>query len=136
MFNVGDKVRRKIGTGDCSTAIEGKTYTVFQHNNGYLAIGENMSSTAVWACNCYYNWELISSPEQNKGKGIIKMLNQMMKKLLDKDTKTLIKADYMNGDLLLTTKGKESLEAILFEANKIELVKQAEETIVEEKENK
>ena len=28
MFEEGDKVRRKTGTGDCSTALAGKTYTV------------------------------------------------------------------------------------------------------------
>jgi hypothetical protein len=38
--------------------------------------------------------------------------------------------------MALTEKGKEALNAILFTANKAELVKQAEEELKEEKENK
>lgn len=61
-------------------------------------------------------------------------LNSMMKRLLDKDTKTLIKSGFINGDLQLTQEGQEALSAILFEANKAELVNLAEEKIAEEKE--
>jgi hypothetical protein len=61
------------------------------------------------------------------------MLNNFMKKMLDKDTQTLIKAEYINGDLLLTQKGKEALDSINFQANKAELVKLAQEDLDEEK---
>ena len=60
-------------------------------------------------------------------------LNTMMKKLLDKDVRTLIKADYINGDLEFTDKGKEALFSILFTENKKELVILAQEFLKEEK---
>ena len=60
-------------------------------------------------------------------------LNSMMKKLLDKATKTLVKADYINGDLQLTPKGKEALDTLVFEQHKETLVKMAEEDLKEEK---
>ena len=86
-----------------------------------------------------HNLQLISStePQQEGGKGtIIMRLNTMMKKILDKDTKTLIKAGYLNGDLQLTETGRESLEALLVEEKKEALVKLAEETIEEQKSEK
>lgn len=54
-----------------------------------------------------------------------------MKKLLDKDTQTLVKAGYINGDLDLTPAGKLALYSILFEANKSALVEMAKEEIKE-----
>lgn len=60
-------------------------------------------------------------------------LNNMMKRLLDADTKKLIQAGLINGDLLLTEEGKQAIFAIILEANKKELVKLAEEIIEEEK---
>lgn len=68
--------------------------------------------------------------EQNKPE-TKKMLNHFMKKLLDKNTKTLIEAEFINGDLLPTSYGMEALNSILFEANKEALVKLAEEVIAE-----
>ena len=75
--------------------------------------------------------EKISQPKKNMNK-----LNSMMKRLLDKPSQTLYKAGFINGDLELTEKGADALRVILFDANKVELVKQAEEELKEEKENK
>ncbi len=72
-----------------------------------------------------------------KEKGFMKKLNTMMRKLLDVDTQTLVKAGYLNGDLELTEEGKEALFGILFVANKAELVASAQAVLDEEaKENK
>ena len=62
---------------------------------------------------------------------IMQKLNAMMRRLLDADTKKLIKAGLINGDLLLTDEGKESLTAIVFEKNKAELLILADEIIAE-----
>jgi len=60
-------------------------------------------------------------------------LNVMMKKLLDKDIQLLIKADYINGDLEPTVKGKAAIDALNFIDRKEELVVMAKEDIEEEK---
>lgn len=75
--------------------------------------------------------------ETYKKKSLAKRtMNTFKKALLGKDTKTLIRAGYMDDEsLTLTSKGTEALDFILFEANKAALVKSAEEKIKEE-ENK
>lgn len=78
---------------------------------------------------------LTLAPELNKGISKTMNLNSMMKRLLDASTKKLIKAGYIDGDLMLTEKGKLALFTILFAANKEELVKLAEEDLKEEKES-
>lgn len=72
----------------------------------------------------------------NKTSNVMQKLNLMFKKLVDKDVQTLYKAGFIDGDLLLTSEGRENLFAILFEANKAELVKLAEEKIAEEEKKK
>jgi len=69
----------------------------------------------------------------------MKKLSQMMKKLLDGETKTLIKAGYINGDLDLTNEGMRALLTILFmgEGIKAELTAMAQEELDEaDKKNK
>ncbi len=63
-------------------------------------------------------------------------LSTIAKRLLDADTKTLIKAGFLDTELRLTDKGKAELNAILFEANKTALVVAAQAVIDEAKENK
>jgi len=63
-------------------------------------------------------------------------LNTMMRRLLNADIKKLIKADLMNGDLLLTEEGKNALYALLVETYKKELVEIAKEIIQEKEEDK
>jgi hypothetical protein len=61
-------------------------------------------------------------------------LSALMKRILDKDTKTLIKAGFLDKNLELTKKGSDALEAILVEQNKEALVKLADVAIFEEEE--
>ncbi len=62
----------------------------------------------------------------------MKKLGNMMKKLLDSDTQTLVKARFINGDLEITDTGTRALIEILFTDKKTELVKLAQEQIDEE----
>jgi len=73
-----------------------------------------------------------SDEKPNKQRKIKMKLNIMMKKIFDKDIKTLIKADFIDGDLEFTETGKEALFAVLFELNKEALVVLAQEKIQEE----
>lgn len=65
-------------------------------------------------------------------KTTMEKLGVMMKKLLDADTQTLVKAGYINGDLDLTNEGKEMLWTMVFDANKTALVAAAQAKIDEE----
>ena len=56
----------------------------------------------------------------------------MLKRFLDKEAQILYKAGFLDGDLKLTTEGREALEAILLIATRAELVKAAQEVIDEE----
>jgi len=67
---------------------------------------------------------------------IMASLTNMMKKLLDKDTQVLVKAGYINGDLLLTEKGEEALFAVLFTQNKTDLVTLAQAELDEKEKSK
>lgn len=60
----------------------------------------------------------------------------MMKRLLDADTQTLVKAGLINGDLEMTSLGQQTLMAVLFDANKAALVKEAEQIISDEANDK
>ena len=72
--------------------------------------------------------------ETNKSKKtIMTKLNTMMKQLLDADTQTLVKAGYINGDLELTSEGRDALNGIVFQQNKAALVALAQEALDEEK---
>lgn len=69
--------------------------------------------------------EVITSVKTNK----MTTIGNMMKRLLDADTQTLVKAGYINGDLELTEAGKKALWAITFTLNKDALVKEAQEVL-------
>lgn len=75
------------------------------------------------------NIELLTNNKNN----FMTKLNSMMKKILDADTKKLIKAGLINGDLKLTPEGEESLMTVLFDAYKKDLIVMADEIINEEK---
>lgn len=128
-FNVGDKVRIK---NSCSGAIAGNVYELQWGSTGGKFKNE------LWArdkevrncgCSCQYNWELVTN------KNNMTKLNTMMKRVLDPQMRTLIKAGIINGDLEFTEEGRNTLFAILFAANKEELVKVAKEIIAEQKED-
>lgn len=90
----------------------------------------------------YSNWLAASTPYYygldygfdyiKPKKTLMNKVSTMMKKLLDADTQTLVKAGYLNGDLDLTDKGKTALNTIVFMANKADLVVSAQEAIDEE----
>lgn len=62
-------------------------------------------------------------------------LSVIAKHLVDSDTKTLIKASYVDSCLNLTSRGEDALVAILFEANKKELVTAAKAQIKEDQDD-
>lgn len=66
-------------------------------------------------------------------KTIMQKVSIMMKKLLDSDTQTLVKAGYINGDLDLTETGLAALHAVQFDANKAALVVMAQADLDEAK---
>ncbi len=57
---------------------------------------------------------------------VMQKLSPMQKELLDEDTKTLIKAGYLDNDMDLTEEGGEVLNAIYFKEKKKELVAAAQ----------
>lgn len=59
-------------------------------------------------------------------------ITNLVKKILDKDTRTLVKAGFINGDLALTDEGVSELLGILFLEKKEELLKVANEKIDED----
>lgn len=63
-------------------------------------------------------------------------LSKLAKRIFDKDTKTLIKAGYLNSDLSFTKEGEEAVMSILLEKNKADLVELANEELEEKKEEK
>lgn len=71
-----------------------------------------------------------------KTKTFMTRVSIMMKKLLDGDTQTLVKAGFINGDLELTDEGSKALLAVVFTNLKAELVKIAQEQIDEEEKDK
>ena len=64
------------------------------------------------------------------------MLTSLMKRFLDKDTRDLVKAGFLNEDLSFTPKGEEVVLSIMLEKNKAELVAEAQAVIAEKEENK
>lgn len=63
-------------------------------------------------------------------------MNPLIKKVLDKDIRTLIKAGYLDCNLNLTVEGKQEVWALLYDKFKKELVEAASEKLKEEKEDK
>jgi hypothetical protein len=59
-------------------------------------------------------------------------ITNLVKKLLDNDTRTLVRAGFVNGDLALTEEGTAELLSILFLEKKDELVKVANEKLADE----
>ncbi len=133
-FKVGDKIKFK---GVCESAKNGEEYIIQIDNwcndlsqRGTLGVGWDKNKL----CHCTYMWTLV---ESTKKKGFMSKLSIMMKKLLDADTQTLVKAGYINGDLELTEQGEQALFATLFDANKAALVTLAQADLAEAaKENK
>lgn len=71
--------------------------------------------------------------DNNKINNNTMKITNLVKKILDKDTRTLVSAGFINGDLALTDEGVSELLGILFLEKKDELVKIAEEKINDSK---
>lgn len=103
--------------------------------NGYIHIS---ATEFINEYNINNNNNQIPDEKPNKQglKTMLRKLSTMLELQLDKESKTLYKAGFINGDLELTQEGKEVNEAINFSKNKTELVKAAEEKIKEEEKSK
>lgn len=60
------------------------------------------------------------------------MFSNIAKRLLDNDTKTLIRAGFLSNDLLLTERGEEALLSVMLQSNLPIMVKEAAEEIAEQ----
>ncbi len=130
-FKVGDKVRIINYDGYTFNGKFGIIQSFFKDT-----MGKDYSSILIEGYSCLFSFyndhlELVVENLINNKTNLMK-LNTMMKKLLDINTKKLIKAGILDGNLLLTDLGKEALQAIEVEANKEELLKVADEIIAEE----
>jgi hypothetical protein len=121
MFKVGDRVW-EIGK-ICFGIYQDET---FENNH-----------IVVWECDCHAGLRLSISDQRlqliKQLKSSMGKLNNMMKRLLDADTQTLVKAEYINGDLELTEKGRGALYSVLFADKKADLVALAQGELDEAK---
>ena len=105
------------------------TYIWVEKENGeYKAKGYNAERCFGSVC---VKITIIDNINQKNNK-LMKITN-LVKKLLDEDTRKLVKAGFINGDLALTDEGVSEILGILFLQNKDELVKIADEKITETK---
>lgn len=99
--------------------------------------GNNSGSKQAWYVGMEQDaviltfWEADLELLKNNINCIMKITN-LVKKILDKDTRTLVSAGFINGELALTDEGVAELLGILFLQNKDELVKIANEKITDE----
>jgi hypothetical protein len=94
--------------------------------------------TALWAEECnrhalgmFSGVDLYVSSK--KPKSLMTQISNVAKKLLDADTRKLIKYGYLDSELNVTSKCREAMDAIQFQAHKTELVALADEEAAEEK---
>ena len=80
----------------------------------------------------YHQYSSQTYKSEIKNQKNMKSLGVMMRKLLDSDTQTLVKAGYINGDLELTSEGTTALDSVIFDANKAALVALAQTKLDEE----
>lgn len=135
-FKVGDKVvargRDELNTYTGTVSRISSPGIEVDKDNGSRAWSCSIKGEKVaTACGCWDGVSYLELIESVKTKTIMEKVSVMMKKLLSKDIQTLVKAGYINGDLDLTEQGQKVLMAQLFDANKAELVKSAEEDIAE-----
>ena len=104
-FNVGDKVRRKQGSGNCSNTVEGEVYEVHLFNGGTSpTIGKRINGAWHGSCQCQSTWELINKSEV---KTIMSNLLEKFAMLTKSEPeKSFRKAGITNGDDQLTSEGQ------------------------------
>lgn len=83
-----------------------------------------------------YHYSLTFQEIKNKKRNIMQKITPMLKRLLDADGRMLYKAGFLDSEMELTSKGNDALQTLVFDANKVALVKLAKEDIREEKEAK
>lgn len=135
-FKVGDKVRIVKGTTAFARShlgYLGEITKIEPGNHGFADVGDGYyildykNEKCVWEVDV----ELVSS--SNNQKPMTQKISAIAKKLLDGDTKTLIKAGFIDNNLDLTDKGTAALNAIVFEQNKAALVEAAKAEVEEAK---
>lgn len=77
--------------------------------------------------------KLTNNNNNKKGKNIMAELGKMFKKLVNKKVRVLAEAGFINGDLELTQRGRDSLTALTFDDYQDRLVKEAEGVLEEQK---
>lgn len=131
-FKVGDKCSF---TDDCpgySGEVNGADYVVIIGitSGGRYEYDAYKDGSKVGSCyGCLTDEHLTLLSNQS----IMNRVSNMMKRLLDGDTQSLVKAGFINGDLEITDKGQDALNSVLFVNNKEELVELAEAELAEEK---
>lgn len=148
-YKVGDVVRILRDTTSSSRSCKaiGTVATVQRVTSSTWANRENGSKYG----NYWYKFEVNGSEFEawendielvnsnyvdNNKQTIMQKVGIMFKKFTDKDTQTLYKAGYVNGNLELTEAGRTALLAVNFDANKAALVASAQEVIAEEEAEK
>ena len=124
--------------------VVGGIYTVVAVDEAYDGTYIDVQGTSIKGYPIYVNgvsssnFQLITKGRKsNKLTKTVKSmrLTNLAKKLLDADTRTLIKAGYIDGDLELTDAGQRAALSILFIEKKDELVKMAQDEIKEQTED-
>jgi hypothetical protein len=145
IFRAGDIVEIKV---DCGGVLPG-IYRVEESkiDSGVLCIGENVKKGSH--CSCAHTWILKNNEadvlmrdvmvygrfkeesiiKQKNKKTTMTQINIMMKKLLDSDTQTLVRAGFLDNELNLTDEGKEAIFVSLFDTQKAALVVAAQAKI-------
>lgn len=111
----------------------GPDYPSNYHSPYITTTGGNTTATYTWGNSS--NTVIIDEVCDKKTKRMNRV-SAMMKRLLDADTQTLVKAGFLDQNLELTEHGCDALDAILFDANKAALVKLAQEKLDEAKASK
>lgn len=123
-MKVGDKV--KVINAYINKEVIGKVMTVTRVNGSNVYLGD---IGTPWTIPTSF-LKLVESRHESKD---MKSLTIMAKKLLDPDTKTLIKAGFVTDSLELSDDGDDALKTMLFLKYRDEMVKEAKAKIKESK---
>ena len=94
---------------------------------GTYAVVGKVGNLRIIDCTCVSTWKLVKNNKTSMQK-----LGTMMKKLLDADIQTLVKAGFIDGNLDLTSEGSNELENVIFDDYKAKLVVVAKAKLDEE----
>ena len=134
LIEIGDTIEWP----SCSSS-KWKIIGIDDYNNVDCMCYEPNNDSNYSVAQIHRGWALstakITKKNNNNNNPMIKV-SSMMKRLLDKDTQKLVKAGLINGDLELTSEGVKALNTVIFEVNKAELVKIADEIIAENNEER